>query len=1042
VASVTDVRNTTTSYAYDESNRQTAVMTGVTPVDNGTASGGSTTTLQDSAKSWTSSLVGKTVVITAGLGAGQTAIISAVNSPTQVTFQTALLTGLGSGSVYQIVSGGRSRSTAYDAAGNVTAVQDGVGNTTQYLYDNANRRTGTIDALSNRTTQVLDGSGAVTKFIDALINTTTMVLDALHRTIGRIDPRGHQTTQVLDAVDAGVGSIDALGNVSQVVTDALGRVMASVDALGALTRTLYDGHGNVAQRVDPDGNLWQYSYDRLNRETVRTDPLGAAVTTSYDDAGRVTQVVDRDNRTQKFSYDSADRVTAATWLSGTTTVNLLTYSYDNAGNLLTAKDTNGTITNTYDALGRMSSTTDVFGLTLTYSYDNADRRTLRQDSKNGVLTSVYDSGNRVTTMMFGGSGQTQARVDLTYSTRNELTGVTRYGDIGAGTLAGTTSYSYDDASRVTAITHKNSAGATLSYYNTSFDNADRVTQESWGSGASSGTHTYAYDTTSQLTQDGTTGYAYYGNGNRTTAGTLTYQPAVNNRVTNDGVYTYGYDAESNLTSKTKIGGGDTWTYGYDLRNRLTSVVETGGSTFTATYTYDVLGRRILEDRTDNSGNHTTTRFSYDGNQVWAELSTSNVVQARYLYGDGEAQVLERTDGSGNVQWFLTDRLGNVRDIATSTVVSNHVEYQAFGAIASESTPGTGEAKLYTGLYLDRATGIVFADARTLLVTTGQWMQEDPIWFQAGDANLRRYVRNNPTNATDPSGLWTLIDHQILTDRALSAAASALSIPPQDLAIIHRYIMEGNFSQDRDNLFRDERHFTRPQDAQTRAAENDAEFGVERARSTRRINGAVWDIKYEEYLRSEEKTFFGLSSQRNVGGSLMSLGRLTHSWQDFFAHAIRIDQGGNSLGNLEPGPRFAHHKSEASNWPGWVAWTDTEKQFSKATPEAHPGLMPSGYDTGFRADPEHPKFDEPLIAGGKEYNARYNAALAYTTKKLETLLSGWYKEHGASLRMINPDALPNPGLIWASGETWAAWRWFGDARMDRDFPPASARGRPE
>jgi RHS repeat-associated protein len=166
----------------------------------------------------------------------------------------------------------------------------------------------------------------------------------------------------------------------------------------------------------------------------------------------------------------------------------------------------------------------------------------------------------------------------------------------------------------------------------------------------------------------------------------------------------------------------------------------------------VLGRRVLEDRTDNSGNHTTTRFAYDGNQVWAELNTSNGVQARYLYGDGETQVLERTDGSGNVQWFLTDRLGNVRDIATSTVVSNHVEYQAFGAIASESTPGVGEAKLYTGLYLDRATGIVFADKRTLLVTTGQWMQEDPIWFQAGDANLRRYVGNNPTNRLDPSGL--------------------------------------------------------------------------------------------------------------------------------------------------------------------------------------------------------------------------------------------------------------------------------------------------
>lgn len=35
---------------------------------------------------------------------------------------------------------------------------------------------------------------------------------------------------------------------------------------------------------------------------------------------------------------------------------------------------------------------------------------------------------------------------------------------------------------------------------------------------------------------------------------------------------------------------------------------------------------------------------------------------------------------------------------------------------------------------------------------GRWLEEDPIGFAAGDPNLYRYVRNNPTNATDPSGL--------------------------------------------------------------------------------------------------------------------------------------------------------------------------------------------------------------------------------------------------------------------------------------------------
>jgi hypothetical protein len=37
------------------------------------------------------------------------------------------------------------------------------------------------------------------------------------------------------------------------------------------------------------------------------------------------------------------------------------------------------------------------------------------------------------------------------------------------------------------------------------------------------------------------------------------------------------------------------------------------------------------------------------------------------------------------------------------------------------------------------------------VVTGRWLEEDPEGFDAGDADLYRYVGNNPTNATDPSG---------------------------------------------------------------------------------------------------------------------------------------------------------------------------------------------------------------------------------------------------------------------------------------------------
>jgi RHS repeat-associated protein len=281
-----------------------------------------------------------------------------------------------------------------------------------------------------------------------------------------------------------------------------------------------------------------------------------------------------------------------------------------------------------------------------------------------------------------------------------------------------------------------------------------VTQESWGSGVSSGTHTYGYDTTNQLTAaDGTT-FAYDANGNRNYG---SYTVGTSNRTTNDGTYTYTYDGEGNLTQKSKGAGLETWYYTYDQRNLLTSVRETTNGTtneFAATYTYDALGRRVQQDRWDGT-NTVTTEYAFDATgQVWAELNGSNAAQYRYLNGDGATQVLARINvGGGTVAWVAQDRLGSVRDVSDTTQVNDHVEYDAFGKTASESNSANGVSWGYTGLFQDRYTFLAFADNRVLDPTLGKWLQQDPIMFQAGDANLQRYTGNNATNATDPSGLF-------------------------------------------------------------------------------------------------------------------------------------------------------------------------------------------------------------------------------------------------------------------------------------------------
>jgi YD repeat-containing protein len=101
---------------------------------------------------------------------------------------------------------------------------------------------------------------------------------------------------------------------------------------------------------------------------ARKPGAGPAQALNEDAVGNVSTVTDRDGRQQVNHCDGDNRLTAVTWLSAgamPTTLNLLTYTSDDAGNQLTAADANGTVSCGYDALNRVRSFTNVFGQVLT-----------------------------------------------------------------------------------------------------------------------------------------------------------------------------------------------------------------------------------------------------------------------------------------------------------------------------------------------------------------------------------------------------------------------------------------------------------------------------------------------------------------------------------------------------------------------------------------------------------------------------------------------------------------------------------------------------
>ena len=162
-------------------------------------------------------------------------------------------------------------------------------------------------------------------------------------------------------------------------------------------------------------------------------------------------------------------------------------------------------------------------------------------------------------------------------------------------------------------------------------------------------------------------------------------------------------------------------FGYDNLNHLIwakdSATDGGAATSLATYVYDVFGDRIEKDLW-SSGTTTILRFAYssplagDGlgsaGNLWADLNGSGSLLERYILGDSVDQLFARIFSTGTAGWYLTDRLGSVRDITDNTgVVIDHLNYDGFGNVTSETQPWNGDRFKWTGRELDSETGLQY-----------------------------------------------------------------------------------------------------------------------------------------------------------------------------------------------------------------------------------------------------------------------------------------------------------------------------------------------
>lgn len=467
------------------------------------------------------------------------------------------------------------------------------------------------------------------------------------------------------------------------------------------------------------------------------------------------------------------------------------YVYDKAGNLLSATEDQAAVGDMY-GFGQAAS-----GLGVRTSF-------------------TLDALNRVTRyeQASAAGGQVTKRADYAYRADRSVGSVRRFAGPGMSPI-GTSTAAYDGMGRIAGITHTPAASQSVAYRYT-YDAASRITSMTTPEGTSSFAldvtnqllsasvtgEAYAYDNTGNRTSSGT----QTGTGNRLLADGI-YRYAYDA----EGNQTAKFIDKDN-SGTLSAGDADVTAYGYDQRNRLVAVsqvaawtstqaaalgafVTTGlpGSDLELRYTYDYADRRIRRmidtDGIAGAGQESVSFAGYAGDVRTLEIARPNdklvidgtgkvfgfsgqVVQ-RNFYGNGVDEILavDKVTWNGTTpattsSWTFTDHQDSVRDIVSGNAGSlgqavEHRQYDSFGKIVrrtngpqagAPSTAGVGIDFGYAGRPLEDRTGLSDNRARWYEPSTGRFINEDPSGFKGGDANLFRYVGNDPLNQVDPSGL--------------------------------------------------------------------------------------------------------------------------------------------------------------------------------------------------------------------------------------------------------------------------------------------------
>lgn len=549
--------------------------------------------------------------------------------------------------------------------------------------------------------------------------------------------------------------------------DSFGRLTSSVSG-GRTTAIVYDGSSNVDHITTPDGKTVGFTYDVMGRIMSKTLPDNTVIGFDYDNNGNMTVLTNPNNIGYGFDYTGVDlRKNMTMLLSGS-----YQYAYDKerklksilfpsgkqiantyTNGLLRATSTpEGTTNYTYNCSSLLSEATK--GLDkIAYTYDGS---LLKTDTRSGLINKaigyIYNNDFRITSISYAGASNSLAydndglltNVGSYTVTRNAQNGLPL--SVSDGILTNTRTFSgYGEIDG-----NDYSIGGNTKYsYNLTRDLAGRIVQKIETIGGAADTYDYTYDDNGRLTEVKKNSavvesYTYDANGNRLTDGSRTYDYSTEDHLITAGSDTYQFNADGFLTQKTSSAG--TMTTNYSSRGELLSANLPGGTV--ATYDHDPMGRRIAKRV---NGIVTEKYLWKDAITLLAVYDGSDNLIMKFNYADGRLPVSMIKGGS--TYYLLYDQVGTLKAVADSTGnIVKQIDYDSFGSIIADTNTAFTVPFGFAGGLHDRETNLVRFGYRDYDPSLGRWTAKDPIDFAGGDANLYRYVLNDPVNWVDPWGL--------------------------------------------------------------------------------------------------------------------------------------------------------------------------------------------------------------------------------------------------------------------------------------------------